>query len=69
MSIPHTKNIKHNATLWTKRGIIRLGFFIKSNRAKQFRDWAEDLIIFATEQAGLEQRLTALEKRISNLLF
>jgi hypothetical protein len=30
---------------WTKRGVIRLGFFIKSERARLFRDWAEDLII------------------------
>lgn len=37
--------IPHNSTLWTKRGIIRLGFFIKSERAKLFRDWAEELII------------------------
>ncbi|MDR0295163.1 MAG: hypothetical protein LBH91_03095 [Prevotellaceae bacterium] len=37
--------IPHNTTLWTKRGIIRLGFFIKSERAKLFRDWAEELII------------------------
>lgn len=32
-------------TYWTKRGIVRLGFFIKSERAKMFRDWAEDLVI------------------------
>jgi DNA-binding transcriptional regulator YdaS (Cro superfamily) len=32
-------------TMWTKRGIVRLGFFIKSPRARMFRDWAEDLII------------------------
>lgn len=37
--------IPHNATLWTKRGIIRLGFFIKSKQAILFRDWAEELII------------------------
>jgi hypothetical protein len=30
---------------WTKRGVIRLGFFIKSARAKLFRDWSEDLIV------------------------
>jgi hypothetical protein len=30
---------------WTKRGIIRLGFMINSDRAKRFRDAAEDLII------------------------
>lgn len=30
---------------WTKRGIVRLGFFIRSERAKRFRDLAEDLIL------------------------
>lgn len=42
-------NIPHNAVLWTKRGIVRLGFFIKSERAKLFRDWAEELIIKVSE--------------------
>jgi hypothetical protein len=37
-------------TLWTKRGIIRLGFFIRSERAKKFRDAAEDLILGVTEK-------------------
>lgn len=41
----------HTYTHWTKRGIIRLGFFIKSERAKQFRDLAEDLILRASEPA------------------
>lgn len=45
--------IPHNATLWTKRGIVRLGFFIKSERAKLFRDWAEELIIRLDEQRDL----------------
>lgn len=43
---------------WTKRGIVRLGFFIKSERAKLFRDWAEDLVIFATEQVVKTQQLS-----------
>lgn len=30
---------------WTKKGVVRLGFFIRSERAKAFRDWAEDLIV------------------------
>lgn len=30
---------------WTKKGIVRLGFFIKSESAKKFRDWAEDYIV------------------------
>ncbi len=46
-------NIPHNAVLWTKRGIVRLGFFIKSERAKLFRDWAEELIIKVDEQKDL----------------
>jgi len=32
-------------TLWTKRGLVRLGFFIKSARAKKFRDWCEDMVL------------------------
>ena len=46
-------NLKSKQTLWTKRGIVRLGFFIKSERAKQFRDWAEDFIVFTGENTGL----------------
>ncbi len=38
-------NSQPHQVFWTKRGIVRLGFFIKSQRAKFFRDWAEDLII------------------------
>ncbi len=45
--------IPHNAVLWTKRGVVRLGFFIKSERAKLFRDWAEELIIKLDEQRDL----------------
>lgn len=40
-------------TMWTKRGIVRLGFFIKSQRAKLFRDWAEDLVIRVEEHKDL----------------
>ena len=32
-------------TMWTKRGVVRLGFFIKTPMAKEFRDWAEDYIV------------------------
>ena len=38
-------------TWWTKRGVVRLGFFIKSDRAKRFRDWAEDLVVAKTAEA------------------
>lgn len=43
---------------WTKRGIVRLGFFIKSKRAKLFRDWAEDLVIFIADQTEKPQQLS-----------
>lgn len=39
-----TKGGKQKVIHWTKRGIVRLGFFIKSEKAKAFRDWAEDYI-------------------------
>ena len=43
------KNAQPHQVFWTKRGIVRLGFFIKSKQAKLFRDWAEDLIINVLE--------------------
>ena len=36
--MPHT-------TYWTKAGVVRLGFFVKSDRGKMFRDWAEKVIM------------------------
>lgn len=46
VTIRHSEpNAPHNKVFWTKRGIVRLGFFIKSERAKLFRDWAEELVI------------------------
>jgi prophage antirepressor-like protein len=51
-------------TYWTKRGVIRLGFFIKSERAKKFRDWAEDLILQKVESEFSQNlNLTKLEER------
>lgn len=38
-------NLQRQQTFWTKRGIVRLGFFIRSKQARQFRDMAEDLVI------------------------
>lgn len=46
---PSGLNIPHNAILWTKRGVVRLGFAMRSERAKLFRDWAEELIIKVSE--------------------
>jgi len=45
-----TKGGKQKVIHWTKRGIVRLGFFVKSEKAEQFRDWAEDYIV-NTQQA------------------
>lgn len=55
---------------WTKRGVITLGFFITSEKAKQFRMWAEDLILKVLERPvdkiqTLEQH-TKREVQITN---
>jgi prophage antirepressor-like protein len=53
-----------NKIFWTKRGVVRLGFFIKSERAKKFRDWAEDLILQKVENEFSQNlNLTKLEER------
>ena len=39
------KNVQPQQIYWTKSGVIRLGFFIKSERAKLFRDWAEAVVL------------------------
>lgn len=41
-------NFQPHTLLWTKAGVIRLGFFIKSERAKAFRDWAEKIVLEVT---------------------
>lgn len=51
--LPKQLRCAHNAVLWTKRGIVRLGFAMRSERAKLFRDWAEELIIKIDEQTDL----------------
>jgi prophage antirepressor-like protein len=55
-----TKGGKQKKIFWTKQGVIRLGFFIKSERAKKFRDWAEDLIL---SEIGAVLSLQKLEER------
>jgi len=73
-------NKKQKRMLWTKKGIVRLGFFIKSQRAKQFRDWAEDFILnphkhinprtISTMQGHLTRksnRIALLEKELKEL--
>ena len=46
---PTLSNFQPHQVFWTKKEIVRLGFFIKSERAKLFRDWAEELIINVLE--------------------
>jgi hypothetical protein len=47
-------------TLWSKRGIVRLGFFINSERARMVRDWAEDLMIEQLEGGNTKQIIKEL---------
>lgn len=58
MSNPCEKNVQPHQVLWTKRGIVRLGFFIKSERAKLFRDWAEELILKVDDISSHQQVVT-----------
>lgn len=70
---PSTKGlIQPNSILFTKRGVVRLGFFIKSERAKLFRDWAEELIIRIDEEccrmaAVPPKQLPAVRRRHNRL--
>lgn len=53
---------KQKVIYWTKKGIIRLGFFIKSKEAREFRDWAEDYIVNPNSKATDE--LDELKKTV-----
>lgn len=58
-------NVQPHAVFWTKAGVIRLGFFIKSERAKLFRDWAENVILEVTSPRAI---LPPVKKRKHNRL-
>lgn len=58
-------NVQPHAVYWTKAGVVRLGFFIKSLRAKLFRDWAENLILQVTAP---QLQLPDVQKRKHNRL-
>ena len=45
-------NLKYNRTFYTKRGMIRMGFFVKSERAEQVRNWAENALMKELESGG-----------------
>jgi hypothetical protein len=71
-------NGAQSITLWTKRGVVRLGLFLRSERAKRFRDFCEDLVLNATAATQVQTsqpppqpvRLpTALELRLKHPVF
>jgi len=39
------RTLSGTSIFWTKQGVIRLGFYVKSERAKLFRDWVEKLVL------------------------
>ena len=61
--LPSALKPAHNAVLWTKRGIVRLGFAMRSERSKTFRDWAEELIIRFDAQTTHVVNAKALPKK------
>lgn len=62
LSESRTKLGGRPSVMWTKRGVVRLGFFIKTPMAKEFRDWAEDYIVNErAPKAQKEVRLTPAE--------
>jgi hypothetical protein len=60
--------IAHVQIFWTKKGIVRLGFFIKSARAKLFRDWSEDLIVKELDKRNQPDRIDQLEAKMHQYL-
>jgi len=63
----YSDNLQTKQVYWTKAGIIRLGFFIKSNQAKQFRCWAEKLILREMEQQQTQRQAVVRYKAESNM--
>jgi hypothetical protein len=51
VTISHTPGGNQQVVHWTKLGVITLGFFIKSERAKRFRRMAAELILRLQEQS------------------
>lgn len=62
------KNYQPNKIVFTKSGVIRLGFFIKSERAKLFRDWAEQVIMEKLQHPAPLKQLPVSPKRKHNRL-
>lgn len=63
------KGGKTKRIYWTKVGVIRLGMFIMSERAKMFRDWIEQVVLnVMTEVKSTEISLPEVSKRRHNRL-
>lgn len=62
------QNMQPHLKLWTKRGVVRFGFFIKTHRARMFRDWAEDLIINKLEGTKEPEALSSSENLMKVIL-
>lgn len=62
------RKLPSNQVLWTKAGIIRLGFFIQSERAVQFRNWAEKLVLMVMDAPQPVKQLPEAPKRKHNRL-
>lgn len=56
-------------TMWTKLGVVTLGFFIKSEKAKVFRKWAANYVLNGHEQADndLKQIIMRQNETIAQL--
>lgn len=55
-------------TYWTQRGVVQLGFFIKSETATRFRRWAEDLIIKSSQKQPVQVLPTTYKEALIALL-
>ena len=66
-----TRGGKQRVIHWTKKGIVRLGFFIKSENAKKFRDWAEDYIVNSNNNLDyqLQRENIELKRTLNRLLY
>lgn len=55
--------------MWTKLGVITLGFFIKSEKAKEFRKWAANYVLHGHESADndLKQIIMRQNEQIAQL--
>jgi hypothetical protein len=62
-----SRNAVHTqpSTVWTKRGVVRLGFLINSDRARMFRDFAEDLVLEKIEGAQPSIDMAALATAVA----